>query len=91
MQRRKWTSKEKLNIVLEGIKGKAPLAELCSHYQISQAQYYKWRDKLLKDGIKIFETGGVDQTEQRLRNENRQLKSMIGELTIELKKSDYEV
>jgi len=33
-------------IVLEGLKGK-PVAEVCTEHQISQAQYYQWRDQFL--------------------------------------------
>ncbi|HRW98693.1 MAG TPA: transposase [Cyclobacteriaceae bacterium] len=90
MTRRKWSSEQKLQIVLEGLSGKLPLSQLCAHHQISQAQFYQWKDRLLKEGSKIFEHGGVDKQSERLKAENRQLKGIIGELTIELKKSDQE-
>ena len=90
MKRRKWTPKEKLMIVLEGLKGKTTLAQLCSQHQISQAQYYKWRDQLFKDGEKIFVHGGPDKNELRLKSEVRKLKSIIGDLTIELKKTEFD-
>ena len=90
MKRRKWTSKEKLMIVLEGLKGKTTIAKLCTQHQITQAQYYKWRDQLLKDGEKIFAPGGPDKNEQRLRAENKRLKSIIGDLTLELKKTELD-
>ena len=91
MDRRKWSSKDKLTIVLEGLKGKVPLGELCAKFQISQSQYYKWRDQLLNNGPKVFDYGGVDRTTERLRHENQRLKRIIGELTVELKKSEYEL
>ena len=56
MQRRTWSPKEKLMIVLEGLKGNCTVGELCNTHQISQSQYYKWRDQLLADGQKIFAT-----------------------------------
>jgi transposase len=91
MQRRKWSSKDKLTIVLEGLKGTVPLGELCAKFQISQSQYYKWRDQLLANGSKVFDYGGVDRSsEQFLRGINR-LKHIIGDLTVELKKSEYEL
>jgi transposase len=90
MKRRKWTSKEKLQIVLEGLKGQVPLGELCARHQLSQSQYYQWRDQLLSHGAKVFDRGGPEQTEQRLRAEVRQLKTLVGELTVELKKSEGE-
>jgi transposase len=91
MNRRKWSSKDKLTIVLEGLKGKVPLGELCAKFQISQSQYYKWRDQLLANGQKVFDYGGVDRTTERLQHEVHKLKRIIGELTVELKKSEYEL
>ncbi len=91
MDRRKWSSRDKMLIVLEGLKGKVPLGELCAKFQISQSQYYKWRDQLLANGPKVFDYGGVDRTTERLQYENQKLKRIIGELTVELKKSEYEL
>ena len=54
MQRRKWDAKTKAMIVLEGLKGK-PVAEICTEHQISQAQYYQWRDQFLAHAAKAFE------------------------------------
>ena len=88
MKRRKWTAKQKLQIVLEGMAGKLPLAALCQNHQISQGQYYKWRDQLLEGGEKVFERGGPGAGEQRLRAEVDKLKSIIGDLHVELKKSE---
>ena len=91
MKYRKWSSQDKLMIVLEGLKAKVPLGELCSKFQISQSLYYKWRDQLLANGPKVFDHGGIDKSAERLRDENRKLKRIIGELTVELKKSDYDL
>lgn len=55
MKRRQWTGKQKLQIVLEGLGGKVPLGELCARHQISQAQYYQWRDQLFNQGAKVFD------------------------------------
>jgi len=91
MQRRKWSSKDKLMIVLEGLKGKVPLGELCAKFQISQSQYYKWRDQLLANGPRVFDNGSIDKNTERLLSEITKLKSIIGEMTVELKKSEYEL
>ncbi len=42
MKYRKWDSKTKAKIVLEGLQNKVPLAELCNRYQITQSLYYYW-------------------------------------------------
>jgi transposase-like protein len=91
MKYRKWSSQDKLMIVIEGLKAKVSLGELCAKYQINQSLYYKWRDQLLANGPKAFDKGTADRTTERLRNENHKLKRIIGELTVELKKSEYEL
>lgn len=89
MDKRIWTGKEKLAIVLEGMKGAISLSELCNRHQITQGMYYKWRDRLLEDGSKVFERGGVNKESERLKEENPRLKRAVGELTLELKKNDW--
>jgi transposase-like protein len=89
MKRRKWSSEQKLKIVLEGLSGQIEIGKFCNKYQISQALYYRWRDQLLQHGHQAFETKNITKKEQRLEDENRHLKQIIGDLTIELKKSEY--
>lgn len=90
MKRRKWTSQQKLQIVLEGLSGQIEISKLCVKYQVSQTQYYLWRDQLLKFGHQSFETKNITKKEQHLEQEVRKLKSIIGDLTVELKKSEFE-
>lgn len=88
MRRRNWDSRLKAEIVLEGLRGR-PLGELCNKYEISQSQYYKWRDQFLSNASVAFETSDSDRRTERLKAENNKLKGLIGELTVELKKSDW--
>ena len=87
MKRRQWDSKTKALIVIQGLKGK-PVAELCNEHQISQAQYYQWRDQFLAHAPKAFDTAHATQKEQRQQKEIDRLQRMVGHLTMELKKSD---
>lgn len=41
MKRRRWDSKTKTKIVLEGLSGR-PVSEICNEYGIHQNQYYTW-------------------------------------------------
>jgi len=91
MKRRQWSSNEKLKIVLEGLSGQIEISKLCSKYQIAQTQYYQWRDQLLKFGNQAFEQKNVSKKEQMLEQKVVKLKRIIGDLTIELKKNDYEL
>jgi transposase-like protein len=53
MKRRKWDPKTKSTIVLQGLRGR-PVGEICVEHQISQAQYYQWRDQFLANMHQIF-------------------------------------
>ena len=87
MQRRKCDAKTKAMIVLEGLRSK-PVAGLCTEHQISQAQFYQWRDQFLTHAPKAFEVHEHNQKESRLERENARLKTLVGKLLLELKKSD---
>ena len=85
MKRRKWDPKTKALIVLQGLKGK-PLSEICSEHRITQSQYYLWRDQFLEKMHLAFIED--DRKEKVLTRENAHLKRIIGDLTIELKKTE---
>jgi transposase-like protein len=87
MRRRKWDAKTTVMIVLQGLQGK-PVAEICTEHQISQSQYDQWRDQFLAHATKAFEGQQQSQKEARLARENARLKTLVGELTLELKTSD---
>ncbi len=87
MKRRRWDSKTKTKIVLEGLSAR-PVSEICNEYGIHQNQYYIWRDKFLSEAHKAFDSkkniGEID----RLRKKNQELTQIIGSLTVELKKTE---
>jgi len=81
MKLRKWSPEEKMAIVLEGIKGQKPIAEICREHQISQNLYYRWRDRFLEGGQKGL--GSVDADEAKaLQAEIEKLQKIIGRQTI---------
>ena len=88
MKRRKWDAQTKSKVVIEGLKGR-PVADICNEYQIGQTLYYKWRDQFLANAERAFDSGKVDAKQARLELENKRLKGLIGEMTIELKKNDW--
>jgi len=91
MKKRKWRSQDKLRIVLEGLSGQIEISKLCSKYQIAQTQYYGWRDQLLKFGYQAFESKNITKKEQHLEGEVTKLKKIIGDLTVELKKNEFDL
>ena len=91
MKYKKRDAKTKAQIVLEALENKIPLAELCNKYQIRQTQYYYWLNELQRKAPKIFETEKQSKREEKLQDENRKLKRIIAELSIELKKTELEL
>ena len=89
MRYRKWPAKKKAEVILEALKGKKDIATICSENQITQAAFYQWRDVFLKNIETVFDDGRKDKKYQRLEQQIEEMKKLIGELTLELKKSDY--
>jgi transposase-like protein len=87
MHRRTWDAETKTKIVIQGLQGR-PVAELCNEYQMSQSLYYQWRDQFLAKASRTFDVQQDHRKETRLVRENTRLKTLVGELTLELKKSD---
>jgi len=85
MQRRKWDAQTKAMIVIQGLKGK-PVGEICLEHQISQAQYYQWRDHFLANAHQVFV--GSEKKGEKMTRENAHLRKIIGDLTVELKKTE---
>ena len=81
MKLRKWSSEEKMAIVLEGLRGQKSVAEICREHQISQALYYRWRDRFLEAGQKGLSNGGGED-EKALQAQIGKLEKIIGRQTI---------
>ena len=84
--RRRWTSIEKLRVVLAGLDGSVEISELCRREGINPTQYYGWKKHLLTSAAKVFADGRESKPsvkEQRLETENARLKSVVAEITAE--------
>lgn len=92
--RKKYSSEEKIRIVLEGLRGEESIASLCRKEGINPNMYYKWSKEFLESGKKRLQ--GDTQREatssevSELKEENSQLKYLVAELSLRnriLKKS----
>ena len=92
--RRKFSSEEKIRIVLEGLRGEESIAELCRREGINPNLYYNWSKEFLEAGKKRLmgdtrrEATSGEVTD--LRKENRHLKQLVADLSLKndvLKKS----
>ena len=48
--RRKYSSEEKIRIVIEGMRGETSIAELCRKEEIAQNLYYRWSKDFMESG-----------------------------------------
>ena len=85
--RRKFSSEEKIRIVLEGMRGEESIAAICRREGIHANLYYTWSKNFMEAGKKRL--NGDTQREantdevRSLRNENGQLKRLLAELYLE--------
>lgn len=92
--RRKYSSEEKIRVVLEGLRGEESIAELCRREGISQSIYYRWSKEFLEAGKQRLagntKREATSEDVADLRRENEQLKQLVAELALKnrrLKKS----
>ncbi len=92
--RRKFSSEEKIRIVLEGLRGEDSIAALCRREGISPNLYYRWSKDFLEAGKKRLQGDTVREANTSevttIRKENNQLKQLVAELSLKnrvLKKS----
>ncbi len=86
MAQRQWKLEEKLEIVLLGLKGAASVSELCRRHGVAETTYYKWRSRFLEGGKQALASNsqsGSSSRERQLEQENEDLKTTLGELTLQ--------
>ena len=91
MKYRKWDAKTKTAIILEHLEQQVPVATICNKYQISRHLFTYWMKEFQAKAYKVFDTEKQSKKEQHLKDENKKLKHIIADLTIELKKTELEL
>jgi transposase len=92
--RKKYSTEDRIRIVIEGLRGEMTVAELCRKEGISQSLYYKWSKEFLEAGKQRLTGNTKRQADggevKEMRQENEQMKLLIAELSLKnriLKKS----
>ena len=81
---RSWTAKQKIEIVLAGLRGDRSVKEVCREHEISETLYYSWREKLLEGGREALQGKEERRGERELRRKIRELERALGRKTYEL-------
>ncbi|MFQ5538352.1 MAG: transposase [Gemmatimonadota bacterium] len=83
-KRRKFTARQRVQIVLEGMQADTSVAGTCRRHGITSSLYYRWRDQLFGNADRLFEKRGKRSDEvELLEAENLRLKEVIAEITSE--------
>lgn len=91
--RRRWSAKEKLQILKEGQQSGASVSEVCRRHGISTAQYYQWVNQAEQAAREAFENGAKEKPsrrEERMKEELERMRRVVAEITaenLELKKT----
>lgn len=84
--RRKYSSEEKIRIVLEGLRGEMGIADLCRKEGLNPNIYYKWSKDFLEAGKKRLQGDTVREATSNevvdLKKENDQLKALVAEVSL---------
>jgi transposase len=81
---RKFTARQKLEIVLAGLKGERSVRDLCREHEISETLDYRWRDQLIEAGAERLAGKEERQAEKELRRRVAELERALGGKTYEL-------
>ena len=92
--RKKYSSEEKITIVLEGLRGEESISAICRREGIAPNLFYRWSKDFLEAGKKRLMGDTLREANSSevssLREENDQLKGLVAELALKnrvLKKS----
>ena len=84
--RRRYSTEEKIRIVLEGLKGEESISELCRREGISPNLYYTWSKEFLEAGKRRLagntKREATSSEVMELRRENSQLKELVADLSL---------
>lgn len=87
--RKRYSTEDKIRIVLAGLRGEDSIAELCRQEGISQGLYYSWSKEFLEAGKKRLAGDTARQANtgevKVLRKEARNLKEVVAEQALELR------
>lgn len=85
----KYAAEDKIRIILEGLRGDHPVAELCRREGISANVYYVWLKEFMEAGksrLKGEALRGATKGEvDRVQRENAELRQTVADLMLEVR------
>ena len=88
--RRKFSSEEKIRIVLEGLRGQVPISELSRREKIAPSIFYTWSKAFLEAGknglTRDTQRDATSDEVRRLKDENEALKRALAESMLDVQR-----
>ena len=78
----KWSTDEKVRIVLQALDPRTSMAELCRQHNLAPRTVYGWKEKFLAAGRGSFEGPDAASRTRSHRKEVASLKRIIGEYAV---------
>ena len=86
--RRRFTAEQKIQIVLEGLRGEISVVEICRREGIAPTLYYRWSKAFLEAGknglTRDTKRSATSEEVRALREENEALRRAVAEGTLEV-------
>ena len=88
--RRKFSTEEKIRIVLEGLRGQIPVSELARREGIAPTVYYRWSKAFLKAGknglTRDTRRDATTEEVRQLKGDNNALKQALAEAVLDVQR-----
>jgi transposase len=81
---RKFTPRQKLELMIASWRGERSIAELCREHDISESLLRRWRDQVLEAGAERFAAGEQRSQASEQRRKIAELERALGRKTYEL-------
>jgi transposase len=81
---RKFTAKQKLEIVVASLRGDRSVVEICREHGIAESLLRKWREQALEAAAERFESGQERTLQVEQRRRIAELERALGKKTYEL-------
>lgn len=81
--RAKHTPEFKAKVALAAVQEQETVAALARRYKVHANQIYKWKQELLQNVGRVFETGSAAANSKDASDREAELLKKIGELTVE--------
>lgn len=83
-QRRKFTKEFKLKVILEALKERSTMKELCQKYELYPTQVSNWKQEFLDKAMATMDSKEVKKIESDIEKEKEKLYAKIGQMQMEI-------